>query len=151
MRLLPLWRPKIRFRPAFVLHPSVIHGWFDPTLASRYTSEVLHSLISMPAIVTASWSLELAEWLRDLEVRGRETQSRIESFLRRLYPLPISVDRLTYTRAWGPILTHARSHSVPIYDAAYLELALRLDLPLATTDAALTRSAGSAGIPIYTP
>ena len=151
MRLLPLWRPKTRCRTAFVLHPSVIHGWFDFTVASRYTSEVLHSLISTSAIVPTVWSLEVAEWLRDLEVRGLESPLRTETFLRGLYPLRICVDRLTYSRAWGSILTHARTHSLQIHDAAYLELALRLTLPLATTDLTLTRSAASAGVPIYTP
>ncbi len=151
MRLLPLWRPKTRCRAAFVLHPSVVQGWFDITVASRYTSEVLHSLISTRALVPTVWSLEVAEWIRDLEVRGRETPSRIESFLRGLYPLQICVDRLTYSRAWGPILTQARSLSETVSNAAYLELALRLKLPLATTDAVLTSSAVSAGVPIYIP
>ncbi|MCE9565661.1 MAG: type II toxin-antitoxin system VapC family toxin [Planctomycetes bacterium] len=54
-------------------------------------------------------------------------------------------------RAWSHILPLARAYSLPVYDAAYLELALRLKLPLATIDPNLTRTAANVGVPIFTP
>jgi predicted nucleic acid-binding protein len=54
-------------------------------------------------------------------------------------------------RAWPEVLDLARSHGITVRDAADLDLALRLNLPLATSDPQLTQAAGAAGVPIFTP
>ena len=75
-----------------------------------------------------------------------------DTLLRRdLTRFRIRVDPSTPAYAWADTLTLARAHSVPVDDAAYLELALRRKLPLATTDATLTAAATAAGVPILTP
>jgi predicted nucleic acid-binding protein len=53
--------------------------------------------------------------------------------------------------AFDTILDLARSHKLTAYDAAYLELAMRLGLPLAARDDALERAAQAVGIPVFTP
>jgi predicted nucleic acid-binding protein len=52
---------------------------------------------------------------------------------------------------WPDVMAGSRSRRLSTFDAAYLELALRLGLPLATIDAKLTRAAAAAGVPIFTP
>jgi len=108
-------------------------------------------MIYSTAAVPILWSIQIAEWARDAEVQGRGTQAKIETFLDGLCQFRIHVDRSTPFRAWGDLLSVARTHNVSIYVAAYLELALRLKLPLATTDATWVNAAHSAGAPILTP
>jgi predicted nucleic acid-binding protein len=66
-----------------------------------------------------------------------------------LASLPISVDGATTARAWGDTLSLARTQGLSAYDAAYLELAMRQGLPLATLDDRLKVSAGAVGVSLY--
>ena len=68
-----------------------------------------------------------------------------------LQSLPISVDDETALRAWPDTLSLARLHELTVYDAAYLELAVRLGLPLASLDTQLKEAAAAAGVPAYEP
>jgi len=68
-----------------------------------------------------------------------------------LLVLPIEVDQETPGRAWSDILHVARSYDLSAYDAAYLELAIRLGLPLASLDDRLKATAASAGVTEYRP
>ncbi len=60
--------------------------------------------------------------------------------------LPIEVDPVSASRTWGAALELANAHGIAVYDAMYLELAARMQLPLATLDRALLRAAQSAGV-----
>jgi predicted nucleic acid-binding protein len=60
--------------------------------------------------------------------------------------LPITVDVETDRQAWGPTLELSVRHRLTLYDAAYLELALRRKLPIATLDAELRAAAEAEGI-----
>ncbi|GDX94751.1 hypothetical protein LBMAG47_04150 [Planctomycetia bacterium] len=73
------------------------------------------------------------------------------TFLRLLAALPIALDDETASRAWLQSLHLARSHRLSVYDATYLELALRHGLPLATLDARLAAAATAAGVPASKP
>jgi predicted nucleic acid-binding protein len=64
---------------------------------------------------------------------------------------PIRVDDETAPRAWSDILRVARTYGLSAYDAAYLELAIRLGLPLASLDDKLTATAASAGVDAFRP
>lgn len=80
-----------------------------------------------------------------------ERRKRIDSVLRRrltgfLQALPIEIDTETAGLTWTEIAELAERHRLTSYDATYLELALRLGLPLATTDKALAAAAASAGV-----
>jgi predicted nucleic acid-binding protein len=65
--------------------------------------------------------------------------------------LPIAVDTRTPALAFDPILALARSHKLTAYDAAYLELAMRLGVPIAARDAALEKAAQAVGVPLFIP
>ena len=61
------------------------------------------------------------------------------------------VDPLTEIQAWTETINIARQHRLSAYDAAYLEIALRSGLPIATLDAPLKAAASVAGVSIYQP
>ena len=63
-----------------------------------------------------------------------------------LSALPIEIDAVSVLRTWGASLDIARSHQLSVYDATYLELAMRLRMPLATLDRALRNAAVAAGV-----
>jgi predicted nucleic acid-binding protein len=65
--------------------------------------------------------------------------------------LPVTVDAETEARAWAGTIDLARQHSLTEYDAAYLELAARAGLPLATLDNKLKAAAPAAGVALYQP
>lgn len=98
------------------------------------------------AWVPALWHLELGNVLLGAQRRGRIDQAGIEAFFARLGTFDIQVDSETMARAWGKTLDLALLHRLSTYDAAYLELALRRDLPLATLDNALIAAARACGV-----
>jgi len=98
------------------------------------------------ALVPDLWHLELGNVLLGARRRGRIDQAGIEAFLNHLNALEIVVDRQTHSQAWGKILDLAYQYKLSTYDAAYLELALRRGLPLATLDQALRQSAKDSGV-----
>lgn len=102
-------------------------------------------------VVPTLWSRHLAEVVLGYERAGRITPTKAEQCFDGMYSFQITIDPETPALAWTDILDLARAHSISIDDAAYLELCLRLNLPLATTDATLTRAASAAGVPIFTP
>jgi predicted nucleic acid-binding protein len=68
--------------------------------------------------------------------------------LQRVFDLPITVEPVQPDRVFREILAIARQEQLSEYDAAYLELALRQALPLATLDQGLRRAAQNIGIPL---
>jgi predicted nucleic acid-binding protein len=104
--------------------------------------------LRIPALWRRNWPLEALNGLLTAERRGR-----IDAVLRRrlaglLGELPIMIDDETASRMWTSTIRLAETHGLTAYDAAYLELALRLGLPLATQDAALIAAAQATGAPL---
>jgi len=97
------------------------------------------------------WPLEVANALRAGERRKRITEAQVTQFLALLQSLLITVDDETALRAWQDTLHLARLHGLTVYAAAYLELAIRLGLPLASLDDQLKTAATAAGVPAYKP
>jgi predicted nucleic acid-binding protein len=85
------------------------------------------------------------------ERRKRATEAKVTTFLGLLKSLPIRIDDSTASQAWQETISLARLHGLSVYDAAYLELALRLGLPLATLDGRLKAAADAAGVLGYEP
>jgi predicted nucleic acid-binding protein len=85
------------------------------------------------------------------ERRQRSTEAQAARWLAYLGCLPIAVDVETNDRAWGDVLSLARAHRLSAYDAAYLELAHRRHLPLATMDDKLKAAASAVGVPAFVP
>jgi len=131
-----------------VLDASVTLAWCFSDESTVYTEAVLDLLANgAEAIAPAIWPFEVANALLVSERRKRVTAAQLTSVLQRISDLPISVEPIRVDRAFGPILLLARQEQLTEYDAAYIELALREGLPLATLDDRLKRAARSTGIP----
>jgi predicted nucleic acid-binding protein len=135
----------------FVLDCSMAMSWYFKDEGNTYSSAVRRSLARAEALVPGVWPLEVANVLVLAERRHRSNQADATKWLQYLRSLPIRTDNDLAERAWSEILGLARSHALTTYDAAYLELALRLGLPLASLDATLTAAAKDAGVPEYRP
>jgi len=136
---------------AFVLDGSVALAWYFRDEADAYADAVAGCLVRARAVVPAVWPLEVANALLMGERRGRSTVAQAAKWLGFMKSLPIAVDDETNHRAWDEVLNVARLHRLSAYDAAYLELALRLGLSLATLDKPLQAAAKSAGVPSFVP
>ena len=101
------------------------------------------------AVARRLWGLEVANVLARAEAAGLVSEARSETFLGMLHKLNISVDPSTATHALATTLQLARRHKLSAYDAAYLELALRNGLPLATLDAKLLKAARKSDVNIF--
>ncbi len=132
-----------------VLDASLALQWFLVDEADRkYSLSVLSSLSEKQAVVPLLWFYEVGNGLLMAYRRKRIAQDQIDGFLTRLKNLPIQAAPQAPMDVLDlPAL--AQTHSLTNYDAAYLSLALRLGLPLATTDAALRRAATAAAVPIF--
>ena len=95
------------------------------------------------------WALEIANVVAKVEAKGIVTEADSQRFITLLGRLNIVTDPATAAHALGDTLNLARRYKLSAYDAAYLELALRTGLPLATLDANLTKAAAKAGILIF--
>lgn len=129
-----------------VLDCSIAMAWCFEDEATEFTDSLLECLAEGSARVPSIWSLEVANVLAISELKGRTTQAKITQFLQLLGDLPINIDAKTGEKAFTDILTLARSNRLTSYDAAYLELAVREGLPLATLDQGLKRVAGNIGV-----
>lgn len=132
----------------FVLDNSVTSGWYLENQANAYTDAIAERLESDTAVVPAIWELELTNVLRTACLRQRLDAERAQRILTRLGELPIEIDRVAVPRA--QMLALALRHAISTYDAAYLELALRRQLPLATVDHALRDAALASGVGLAT-
>lgn len=141
-------KPKAK---GFVLDGSITLVWAFEDETDAYAEAVADSLANVPATVPAVWPLEVANALLMGERRKRTTEAKVAQFLALLQTLPISVDDETALRAWQDTLHLARLHDLTVYDAAYLELAVRLGLPLASLDDKLKAAAVSAGVAEFKP
>lgn len=134
----------------FVLDNSVSAAWCFADQRTPYTDAVLLALAEGDtAMVPSLWRLEIVNSLVVAERRKKLEPFRSELFLRELLQLKIRVDHVGTTKAFGPILDLSRRFQRSAYDAAYLELAIRLNLPLATKDGPLRQAALSAGVRMF--
>ena len=134
---------------AFVLDGSVTMVWGFEDEADDYADSILDRMPDLQAYVPSLWSLEVANVLLVGERRKRTTPADTSRFLAILGTFPITVDEETARQAWADTLHLARAHNLSAYDAAYLELAIRRGLPLATLDAKLKAAANAVGVPLY--
>lgn len=131
---------------AFVLDCSIAAAWLFEDEAHADTDNLLAQLRDEGALVPNLWHLEVSNVLIQAEKRDRITAAQIAVRLELLASLPIVTDTETGPRAFREILTLARAQNLSSYDAAYLELATRHGLALATKDRALIRAANSCNI-----
>jgi predicted nucleic acid-binding protein len=129
-----------------VIDCSVTMAWCFPDEADPYATAVLDHLGAQSAIVPAIWPLEVANVLVINERRGRINEEESARFIRQLEELPIEVEPASIGRAFDEILQLARRYGLTTYDAAYLELALRMRVSLCTFDRRLTAAVEQAGV-----
>lgn len=125
----------------FVLDCSIAAAWLFEDKASPKSDKLLEQLREGGAIVPNLWHLEVGNVLIQAEKRGRITAAQIAVRLELLGNLPISTDTETSPRAFREILILGRLQALTTYDAAYLELAIRRGVPLATQNKALVQAA----------
>jgi len=137
---------------AFVLDSSVAMGWLlesEKASDQKYAEKVLKSLVEVEAYVPNLWHLEATNVLLGAEKRLETNSSDIEGFISQLENLPLHVDSLTSHQSFNRTMALARAYKLSSYDAAYLELAIREGLPIASLDKLLVKAAKKAGVDIY--
>ena len=135
----------------FVLDGSVTLAWLFHDEADPYADAIVGKLPALEMLVPRLWHLEIANVLLVGERRGRCSQADTTNWLAYLAGLPIILDGATETHAWTDTLNLARQQGLTAYDAAYLELAMREGVALATLDAKLRTSVQAVGVPLYMP
>ena len=128
-----------------VLDASVTLGWVFTDEHSATSDALLAQVADQGAVVPALWRLETASALQNGIKRKRIDAAYRDSAIQKLLRLPIEIDPDTNDYAWTTTLHLADVHQITVYDASYLELALRRGLPLATRDEQLAAAAISAG------
>ena len=128
----------------FVLDNSVVCGWMLGSRGTAYSAAIARRLETERAIAPALLKLEWTNILRKACKRQRTTAQQAQEMLTLLNRLPIDTDNRAPDTAL--LLKLALNHDLSTYDALYLELALRLQLPIATQDSALTKAARVAGV-----
>lgn len=137
-------------RDGFVLDTSVTVSWCFPDEHTPFTQAILESLTpDFQAVVPVLWPLEVGNLLLVGERRKRSTRADTATWLSFLRALPITIDDETNAQAWNDTLSLARAEKLSLYDAAYLELAMRRGLRLATLDDQLKAAASAVGVGLY--
>lgn len=134
----------------FVLDNSVVMRWLfgDGTQeAIKYSTRILEFLKqeNHVAVVPCVWALEAGNVIVRAEAKGLLQEARSAEFLGILLDMAIETDTRCNEHVLGDTLQLARRFKLSTYDAAYLELALREGLALATNDDALRKALASAG------
>lgn len=130
-----------------VLDCSVTLAWIlEEGEITKKAESVLFMLEKKQAKVPTIWPLEVANVLCLSERQKKLTALEVAEFKEFLSALPISIDSETSLKAMGSIYALAKSENLTIYDAAYLEIAIRENYPLATFDQALKNAAKRNGV-----
>jgi predicted nucleic acid-binding protein len=133
---------------SLVLDSSITVAWLYREEATKAVDEIFENLIETSAWVPALWHLEVANVLQIGIRRQRHAADFRDRMLSDLSDFSIRVDPETHRQVWGPTARLAELHRLTLYDAAYLELALRRGLPLATLDEDLRTAAEAEGVPL---
>lgn len=131
---------------AFVADASMTLAWYLRDEHSESANQVRERLLGEGICVPAHWALEVCNALLAAARHGRITMLELRELVPDLRLLPETIDHQTDAAAWFATLNLAEKHRLTIYDAAYLELALRRNLPLATLDDGLLEAALALGV-----
>lgn len=134
---------------AFVLDNSIVTAWYFENQATAYSDRVLKRMAADIAHVPALWPLEFSNVLRKAISGKNITEARAREIIAQNDHWTILVDSATPRP--GDILSLSLAYGLSSYDAAYLDLAVRLRLPIATKDSALCAAAVAAGVGVLKP
>lgn len=139
-------------RPAtFILDVSVAAAWVVPSLTTSYTVLTLTRLHGTAVAVPAGFPAELAQAWREGEASGEVSAGAVDLRLSQMQGFPVHLDDGREPHVWTATVPLARRLGLPVGRAAYLELAIRLNLPLATIDPALIAAAPLVGVARFRP
>ena len=133
---------------SLVVDNSITMAWCFQDEATPFTEAILDQTRAAGAVAPAIWPFEVANVLLLAERRRRLTSVDIRDFIDFLEVLPIAVEPVGLVRVFGNVLIMGQEQGLTSYDAAYLELAMRQGLPLATLDGRLREAATRAGVPL---
>lgn len=130
----------------WVFDASVTMAWCFEDERTPATEALLDRLSTTPAIVPQVWPLEVANVLVVAARKNRITPTLRAQFLTTLTRLPIHLDGAPMQDVFSALLPLAETCGLTVYDAGYLELAMRLGIPLATLDRELGEAARRVGV-----
>ena len=128
---------------------SVALAWCFPDEASNYADSVLLAVENQTVIVPSIWAVEITNALLVGERRKRIRQPEIRRFVDLLKGLSVVEERQTFAETVSNVLPLAREYDLSAYDAAYLDVAVRHEISLATLDGAMQKACTAAGIEIF--
>ena len=131
---------------SLILDASITLAWVNIEESTPAIRDVFDELGAMSAWVPSLWWLEVANVLRMNLKRKRYTETQRDTYLESLKYLYVETDNVPVSRTWQAASRLADCHNLTVYDAAYLELALRRGLPLATLDRELRAAALAEGV-----
>lgn len=134
----------------FVLDNSVVVAWVMDE-HSAYADAVGGTLTAGRAVVPSVWPLEFSNVMLVAERRGRLTEAEVTLIRDHVLGLPIEVVGDHAPRVMTEVLAVARQHDLSVYDASYLDLAMREGLALASLDKRLVEAARQCGVPLLEP
>lgn len=130
---------------AFVIHPSVLVSWLAANERTAQADALLDQAEAKGALAPSLWRYEAANLLANLRRKRQASEATVDEMATALPRLRISIDTETDPRLFGPVYALSVRRNISVYDAAYLDLALRRNLPLATLDHELRRAAHEEG------
>ena len=133
---------------SFVVDNSVVMSWCFKDETNKYGDAVLDRLAESTAIVPPIWPLEVVNVLLVAERRNRLKQVDSVRFITLLSQLPIVVEHEGPERKMKDLLSLGRANNLSSYDAAYLDLSMKKDCPIATLDKKLIEAAKKVNVTI---
>lgn len=135
---------------SFVADASVAIAWVHPAQATSETEAMLDGLVAGDSLVVpALWPLEVANALTVLRRRRKLTPDEAGSAIEIIRELPAVIDHEAAAIAFTRLIDLASEHGLTIYDATYIELAARRQLPLASNDARMKEAAIRSGVDLW--
>ena len=128
---------------AFVVDNSVVVAWFVQSQGNAYTRRLRRRAEREGLLAPQLWPAEFAAVLRGLERREILGRHEVDRVAARVIGLGIAIDSNALP---GELIALSRKFGVSCYDAAYLDLALRRGIPLATRDDGLAQAARDRGV-----
>jgi predicted nucleic acid-binding protein len=129
-----------------VLDCSVALSWYFEDEQSPFVMQIMDRVIEDGAVVPAIWRYEIANGFQSAIRRRRIDALYRDESLKSLISLDIEIEAETLDQVWTRVAILAGHYRLSVYDAAYLELAQRRALPLATLEEALAQAAREAGV-----
>jgi len=137
-------------RRAFVADASVAVAWVHPAQATRETGAMLERIAAGDSLVVpALWPLEVANAITMLRRRRKLTADEARTAIEILRELPATIDHDGAAVAFTRLVDLALEHDLTVYDATYIELAIRRQLPLASNDGTMKEAAIRAGADLW--